>query len=135
MGLISLVAFFAGVVLLTLSLFVYVRRLQFPHKRTADVDGSVCGSDECQLSVSYNDVSGGRAAAKIMIDDRTTRKQVAIRLSDPDGQHVVVDYPLVLSAEIMVAVALLGFVLCTAGLTSIIYHMEAMSRSKPVAGF
>lgn len=120
MAIVGILSFFVGISILIFAVFIYIRRSSFPFVRNASVVSTLCGSDECKLSLVYTGTDGNGMTVNVYTDDRVTRKEMPIRISERDSSKLIIDYPVLYSSLLMAVMFVIGFVLCTTGLTIII---------------
>lgn len=128
MAIIGAVNFFIGIMMLIVAIFVYIRRTGFPYLRNATVVSTVCGSDECKISLTYTGTDDRPMTVNVYTDDRVSRKEMPIRISERDSSKVVIEYPFLYSAGFMAILFVTGFVLCTSGLTMLISAADGTGR-------
>lgn len=115
-----LLTFFIGIIVLGIAIFLYMRSSTFQYIRSATVTASNCASDECKLTVQYSAADGKDMQADIYTDNIGRRKEIPVRVSSTDSSWVVIDYPILYNTFVIAIIGLIGFMMCTAGMTSFI---------------
>jgi hypothetical protein len=129
MALLNLFLFFSGVALLAFAIFVYLRISMFPDQRNAQVMSSVCGADECKVSLKYVGADGRDRNVNVFTDDRVKRESMPVRVSNRDAAQVIIDYPPMLNPMVMSILGVTGFILVTSSLTSLINAIDQQNVS------